>query len=371
MKQPVAVIGGGNGAFAAAAHLTYKGLSVNLCDPYREGESLKPLMIENRLNFTGALGRDSVALNKVSTSLAEALADASMVILCVPTSAHALFARWLAPLLSQSATVLLNPGHTGGALNFLHSLTEEGYKGDLVLGETNTLTYIARKSDPTTVNISNIASNIHLSSLPGKNIDRLLSATHDCYPELQTCPTIIGTSLRNLNAMMHPPGMILAAVWVERNGGNWDFYYDGATPAVENLMQAIDDERLSIATAWGEKVEPLIDILAMIGTTTHEAATSRSLQKAFLDSTPNRHIKAPKSLDDRYMHEDIGYGLVPMTELARIANITTPVMDSLITIASTITKIDYRRQGLNNSKMGLSGKAHAAIKRYFEDGNFC
>ena len=327
-------------------------------------------MMENRLNFTGALGSGSVVLNKVTASLAEAVADTSIVILCVPTTTHALFAQWLAPLLSQSATVLLNPGHTGGALNFLHSLTDAGYKDELVLGETNTLTYIARKSDPITVNISSIASNIYLSSLPGKNIDRLLSATYDCYPELQTCPTVIGTSLRNLNAMMHPPGMILAAVWVEKNGGNWDFYYDAATPAVENLMQAIDDERLSIAAAWGEKVEALIDILAMIGTTSQEAAASRSLQKAFLDSAPNRHIKAPNSLDDRYMHEDIGYGLVPMTELARIVNIATPVMDSLITISSTINKIDYHLQGLNSSKMGLSGKDHTAIKRFFEQGYF-
>lgn len=365
----IAVIGGGNGAFAAAAQLTHKGLRVNLCDPYRDGESLQPIMADKKLYHVGnILGEGSVTLNKVTASVAEAVEGAELILVCVPTSTHAAVAGWLAPVLGKSATVLLDPGHTGGALNFKHAITQAGYKGELVLGETNTLTYIARKADPKTINISNFAKNIYVSSLPGKNLDRLLEKTALCFPELQPRPTVIGTSLRNLNAIMHPPGMILAAVWVEKEGGKWDFYYDAATPAVENLMQAIDDERITIAEAWGEPMQPLIDLLASIGTTTQEAAATRSLMKAFLESKPNRHIKAPKSLDDRYMHEDFGYGLVPMVELAQFVGVKTPVMDSLITVASTINKIDYRVHGLNREKMGLAGMGFAEIKKYLELG---
>ncbi len=365
----IAVIGGGNGAFAAAAHLTSKGLRVNLCDPYRDGESLQPLMADKKLNHTGSfLGEGSVVLNKVTASIGEAVEGADLVLVCVPTSTHAAMAKWLAPVLEKDAAVLLDPGHTGGALNFKHAILQAGYKGDLVLGETNTLTYIARKSDPTTINIGNFAKNIFVSSLPGKNLDRLLEKTTICFPELQPRPTIIGTSLRNLNAMMHPPGMILAAVWVEKEGGKWDFYYDAATPAVENLMEAIDDERIAIAEAWGEPMQPLIDLLAGIGTTTQEAAATGSLMTAFLESVPNRYIKAPKSLDDRYMHEDFGYGVVPMLEMARFVNVKTPVMDSLVTVASTINKINYRVDGLSKEKMGLAGMGYTEFKKYLEQG---
>ena len=367
-EKVIAVIGGGNGAFAIAAHMARLGYLVNLCDPYRNGESLKPLMEDKKLNHMGVLGEGSVTLNKVTANIGEAVDDAFLVLVCVPTSVHAAVAEWLAPVLAPHATVLLVPGHTGGALNFRHAITNAGYKGDLVLGETNTLTYIARKTDTRTINITNFAKNIFISSLPGKNLPRLLEKSNLCFPELQPCSTVIGTSLRNLNSMMHPPAMILAAVWVEKDGGNWNFYYDAATPAVENIMQAIDDERIAIATAWGEPMQPLIDLLAMIGTTTEAARKSGSLRIAFLESGPNRYLKAPKSLDDRYMHEDFGYGIVPMVELAKVVEVAAPVMESLITVASTINKIDYRSQGLNKEKMGLAGLSPDQIRHFFTEG---
>ena len=363
-KPVISIIGGGNGAFAAAADLSSQGFLVNLCDPYREGESLKSIKTERILRYTGVMGVGEVKLNRVTADLEEALDGAEFILVCVPTSTHSAVAKWLAPLLGDIATILLNPGHTGGALNFLHVLSQAGYKGKLYLGETNTLTYIARKSDPATINISNVAGNVYISSLPSQNLDDLLKITSRFFPGLQPQTSVIGTSLRNVNAIMHPPGMILAAVWVETAGGKWDFYFDAATPAVERLMQAIDDERVKIAAAWGVTMEPLIDMLANFGTTTEEARQSRSLQKAFLESAPNRNIKAPSSLDDRYMHEDIGFGLVPMVTLGKFAGVVAPVMESMITIASTINRINYREEGLNASRLGLEGKNLEEIQKY-------
>ena len=364
----ITIIGGGNGAFAASAHLSRQGCAVSLCDPYRDGESLRPLMSDQILKYTGVMGEGQVKLQQVTADLKEALQGSEFILVCVPTSTHATVAHWLAPLLEPSAPILLDPGHTGGALHFKHTLTQAGYRGDLILGETNTLTYIARKTDPVSVHISNIAGNIYVSSLPGQNLARLMEKTRLLFPDLQPQDTIIGTSLRNANSIMHPPGMILAAVWVETHGGEWFFYYDAATPAVENLMQAIDNERLRIASAWDVQVEPLIDMLAKIGTTTEAARQSRSLRQAFLESTPNRFIKSPRSLDDRYMHEDIGYGLVPMLALGKLAGVEAPVMESLVTIASIINAIDYRKAGLNAEKMGLDGMAKIEAQAYFHKG---
>jgi opine dehydrogenase len=75
--------------------------------------------------------------------------------------------------------------------------------------------------------------------------------------------------------------------------------------------------------------------------------------RALQESEPNATIKAPRTHDHRYMHEDVGYGLVPMAELARLLDIETPVIDSLITLATTINGIDYRKEGLTLEKMGL------------------
>jgi hypothetical protein len=43
-------------------------------------------------------------------------------------------------------------------------------------------------------------------------------------------------------------------------------------------------------------------------------------------------------------------------------------MDSLVTVASTINAIDYRRDGLNAEKMGLEGMAKEEAQAYFQKG---
>jgi opine dehydrogenase len=176
----------------------------------------------------------------------------------------------------------------------------------------------------------------------------------------------MGTALRNLNAIMHPPGMILGAAWIEATGGDFSFYYDAATVAVARLMHAIDDERMAIAKAWDEPMEPLIDLLADIGTTTEAARKSGSLQTALIESKPNREIRAPSSLDDRFMHEDFPFGLVPMVAIGRLMGVKTPLMESLIRVASTINNVDYWTEGRNLERLGLSGMSAEKVKLYLE-----
>ena len=371
MEAPkkITVIGGGNGAFAATVHLTLKGFKVNLCDPYNEGESLRPLMAEGNINYLGVLGQGSVTPDLITHQIEAAATNSDLFLVCVPSTAHEAMALWLAPVLRPHATVLLNPGHTGGALHFLQAVRKGGFAEKFFLGETNTLTYIARKQDFNTINITNVARNVYVSALPSIQLETLMQKLKMCYPDLKSTKTVIGTSLRNVNAMMHTPGMILSAAWIEHTGGDFYFYYDAATPAVNRLMKSIDDERLLIAAAWNEPMEPLIDLLASLGTTTEEARKSGSLQRAFLDSEPNRWIKAPPSLDHRYMHEDFGYGLVAMAVLGQIAGVETPVMDSIIRIGSAINDVDYSATGRTMARLGLSGMTRKEIQLFIEKGS--
>ncbi len=44
-----------------------------------------------------------------------------------------------------------------------------------------------------------------------------------------------------------------------------------------------------------------------------------------------------------------------MAEIGKLLGVRTPVMDALITLASTALGIDFRRDGLTLAKMGLAG----------------
>jgi opine dehydrogenase len=111
---------------------------------------------------------------------------------------------------------------------------------------------------------------------------------------------------------------------------------------------------------------PFLDIFHEAGLTTQAARDGGNIARACEDSEPNRTIKAPPSLDHRYIHEDVGYGLVPMAELGRLASVATPTIDALITLAGLALGIDYRADGLTLERLGLADKSPAELTRFVE-----
>ena len=73
-------------------------------------------------------------------------------------------------------------------------------------------------------------------------------------------------------------------------------------------------------------------------------------------------------MDHRYIKEDVGFGLVPMTEIGHSLGVKTPVMDALITLASAMHKTDYRAEGLTLKKMGLGGGRQHDIFKVMREG---
>jgi opine dehydrogenase len=142
------------------------------------------------------------------------------------------------------------------------------------------------------------------------------------------------------------------------------FYREGITTAVGRVTAAVDAERMAIAGALGLPAVPFLDLFYEAGLTTRAARDSGSIARACEESAPNRTIAAPPSLDHRYIHEDVGYGLVPMAELGRLAGVATPTIDALVRLASLALGIDYRRDGLTLERLGLAGKSPKELLRY-------
>jgi opine dehydrogenase len=69
-----------------------------------------------------------------------------------------------------------------------------------------------------------------------------------------------------------------------------------------------------------------------------------------------RGIKAQSSLDHRYFHEDVGYGLVFWQSLAQQVGVETPNISAVIRLASVLMEQGYSAQGKRTMKsLGLSG----------------
>lgn len=365
MIKDIAVLGAGHGGCTAAADLGLRGFSVRL--HARNDERLEPLRRRGGIKIDGV--HDAlVPVGLITTDLAEAVRDADLIMLVVPSVAHEYYAHALGPLLKENQAVFLNPGHTGGGLNFVYELRKAGCAAQVRTCETVTLTYICRLVAEAHVHLYRYTTNLAFASFPGSHQSQLYELIRPLYPEIRQATSVLETALTNINAVFHPPGMLMNAGWIEHTDGDFLFYIDGITQSVGRVTEAVDRERLAVANALGVPVASFLDAFFRAGLTTAEARSTGSISRACHESEANKSIKSPSSLRHRYIMEDVGHGIVPIAALGELVGIRTPVIDSLITLASTAVGIDLRDTGLNLERMGLAGLTVADLPKFIFTG---
>ena len=364
--QKIAILGAGNGGCAAAADLTLRGFQVRLFA--RSESTIAKLAKLGEIELVESGVSKKAAPYFMSPHLPPVVQGVDLIVIATPAVGHEYLAKGLANYVGDGQRILLNPGHTGGSLHFANLLRQLGCKAQVQLCETVTLTYICRIPQPGRVEIYRHTTNLRCAALPGKHTTELVGEIQSVFPNVIAAANVLETGFSNINAIMHPAGMLGNAGWIEKTGGDFLYYREGITPSIGAWIDALDGERLEIVRALGLTPLRFVDIFHGAGLTTTDARDSGSAYQAIHESEPNFTIKSPPSLDHRYIKEDVGYGLVPMAEIGKLLGIETPVMDALITLASVALGIDFRVEGLTLEKMGLAGVAPADLQRILTDG---
>jgi opine dehydrogenase len=364
--RKIAVLGAGNGGCAAAADLTLRGFQVRLFS--RSESTIAKLARRGEIEVIERGEKKFAAPYFMSPHLPPVVQGVDLIVVTTPAIGHEYLATSLGKYLIDGQRILLNPGHTGGSLHFANLLRTLGFKADVQLCETVTLTYICRMPEPGKVEIYRRTTNLRCAAFPGKHTANLVREIQDIFPNVIPAANVLETGLSNINAIMHPAGMLGNAGWIEKTGGDFLWYYEGITPAIGRWIDGVDTERLAIVRALGLEPMRFVDIFHQAGLTTSTGRESGSSYQAIHESEPNMTIKSPPSLDHRYIREDIGYGLVPMAEIGKLLSIKTPVMDALITLASTALGVDFRAEGLTREKMGLAGIKPENLPKFLHDG---
>lgn len=342
----VAVLGAGAGGAAAAVDLGLRGFDVRLWN--RNPTTLEPLV--DGIEFDGRLGSGEFRVRIVTPRLEEALDGADAALVCLPALAHADVVRLLNGI-DDPPPLVLNPGHLGGALEARAGFLRAG-RTVPPIAEFSTLTYVARKSAPNRVSVTGVADRVRVAGLPGG--DRAVDIAREMYPRAVFERDVLATGLSDVNMVLHPPGAILGAAWVEATGGNFTFYVEGMTPGVATVMGALDGERREVAAAFDHDLPPLVDEMLAIGTV-ETGADPRDLRTAIGGGEANSRIKAPDSLQHRYYREDLAFGLLPFVELATTAGVDVPVARSLLIIGETLVGPYLRENGRTIDRLGLEG----------------
>jgi opine dehydrogenase len=365
MKPPVvAVLGAGNVGCALAADLVLRGIGVRLFN--RSPGRLAAIREAGGITLTGAL--EGFAPIEVHDSLEEALDGAGIVALTVPTPALPWYAPRLAAMTTDDQLIWLNPGHSGGALYLAAEMAHTAGRRGLTFCQLTTASHGSRLAGPATVGVFALPQ-ASLAAFPGRHLDQCHERLDALFPgRFGRLGSVLEADLLNVNAVLHPAGMVCNAGWIDATGGDFPFYHQGIGPAVARVMEALEGERVAVAQGLGVAIIPILDDLRRAGYTTAAASGTGGLHEALSTSKALRAIKAPPSLDHRYLHEDVGWGLVPWMGLAGAAGVPTPTMAALTDLAGLLNGVDYRREGLTLDRMGLTGMTPDEIRSYAATG---
>lgn len=342
------IIGAGNGGLSFGAKLIKNGDKVNLYDKFTN--ILDPIINnDNKIESVIDDNRDTVTFDLVTTNLKEALKNVDLIYIVTPAFAHAAVAEDLANYIKNFQTIVLHPGRTGGALEVKKILEDKGKK-DIIVAEAETLLFACRKLDNTTVKIFGIKRSVGVATLPNEENENVVKKLNESLPFFIERSSVMETSLSNIGAIFHPAPFLFNLSRIESQE-TFKYYHDGITPMVANLLESLDSERLKIAKSFDLDISSTLEWL-----NEKYVLNGKNLYEAIQMNSSYSEIYAPKETASRYVLEDVPMSLVPMKNIAESVSIPTPVIDSLITVASQMYNKDFEQQGRTLKSMGLNDK---------------
>jgi len=345
-----------------AAELATRGFAVTLYN--RTPANIEAVKLRGGIELITEDGRELFGrLAAVTSSLEEALADVQLVMVVIPSCGHRDVALKAAPHLTDEHIVLLNPGRTGGALEFVQGLREAGCTRYPVICEAETFLFAARSTGPAEARIFRTKFSVPVAALPTTHTDEALVVIRKAYPQFIPAKSVLHTSLNNMGAIFHPALTLLNAGWIESTRGDFEFYMDGVTPATARVLEALDRERVTVAAAVGIRAQTASEWLYRaynaVGDTLHDA----------MHANPGyAGIKAPNRLQHRYIFEEIPCSLIPITELGKQYGVDTPTICAMTHLANVVHGKDYHREGRTLERMGIKGMSVGELHHYVDTG---
>lgn len=357
------VIGAGHGGKAMAAHLALMGCPVTLYN--RTAEHIKTIKARKGIELESFPdGPHGFAkLKKCTADLKEALSEAHVIMVVVPSSAHREIAQACAPYLQDGQLVILHPGRTCGAIEFVKVLRDSNCSASVTVAETETFIYASRSIGPAQAHIFSIKDAVPLAALPATQTAKVLEVINESYPQYIDGGNVLQTGLDNMGAIFHPALTILNAGWIESTKGDFQFYIDGVTPSTARVLEVLDRERVTIASALGIRAMTAMEWLKMA-----YDAKGENLYEAVHANPGYYGITAPNRLEHRYIFEDVPMSLVPMAALGKRYGVETRAMESLTHLACIIHRTDYWRRGRTLDKLGIENLSVSELTRYVNEG---
>jgi opine dehydrogenase len=359
----IAVLGGGNGSFAAAGDLTMAGHKVRLWR--RDASAIAAHRAAgNRISVKDFKGRHEVVPALATPDMAEAVRGAELILCPAPATAQADIARTLSAHLADGQVVFLPPG-TFGSMLFAKAVWDTGRRADVAFAETGTLPWLARKHGPFEVAITVRAKRLPTGVFPLTRRDHALAVISRAFPgAIEDCGDALSGALMNAGPIIHPPLITMNAGALE-HFERWDIHREGTQPAIRRVTDALDAERIAVREALGYRAPhfPLADHYAKQG---EEWMYGRGAHDRLTDSGDWRERIVLTA--HRYMLEDTRIGLSFLISVAELAGVATPLARAFAAIGGAICGEDFTATGRTLTSLGLGHLDRAGLQQVLREG---
>lgn len=342
----IAIVGAGNAGCGVAADLSLKGHDVTL---------LKTSEAMHDANFNYLLENDGkivlledghefkTTINKVTRDLSE-LRKAEIVIIYIQTNYHERLLKKILNYISENQILIFNPGYLSTAYALKH-----GGDKKLTIVEATSSFIDCRIQEPGKIKVSFRNVRNPLGVYPVSQLENVKSKLASLEYPFEYFTSVIEAALHNPNLIVHTIGAIMSIPGIEREKENYDMYGVVFTPAVWNILEKLDAEKMDVLEKLG--LERLSYVEACKYRNTLDESQDAKETFFWYASLPTR-VKGPFEVDSRYITEDVSQGLVMLESLGKELKVETLVCSSLIEIANAALGKDLREDGRSIESLG-------------------
>jgi len=352
----IGIIGSGNTGLALACYLSNQQHAVSILT--RDKQKVQAL---SKFKQIGAEGRleGSFPIQGITSDAEPFCASSEIIFVATVATAYRQVITNLIPHLRSGHKIVLFSSKFGGSLEVAKMIEDAGVKGVSVV-ETDAL-FACRAQADDYVAIKGIKQWTLFSAPKKSSTKQSAKFIQQFFPDLEEADNVIQRGITDFGAVAHPVTMLVNMNPIDRQEP-FLFYVDGFTEKTVLLLEQMEKDFRSVAEAYDTSLIPMHELLKR-----YYGCEDCCLYNAIRTVPAYQTITAPSTLDHRYISEDVACTLVPLQQLAQKANVKTPMIDSVINIATILSGVDLSQSGRTLAKLGWADKTHKDIIRLINE----
>ena len=395
-NKPVTVIGAGAVGKAIAADCKLAGQNVRLYHSQPRAErvlfNVERTGIEihgNQRNLYNFKRSGVAKLDVVTSVISEAMQGAGIIVVALPAFAHEEAFRDMIPYLEDGQVIHIFTDNFGTLL-FRKLMKELDCTKDVIVGGWSSSPFGTRLETVggfvfPKCRIGYRAITLRGAAFPMTDSEAFVESANylGCLDSMTSGDgavigdTVLDIGFSNVNPVIHVPATILGVSTMENWGnifGDYDksgysMYSHALSPSICEVQYQFYNEEIALADEIGvdlgrydkEDFFSRRSILAL------EYMGKGNMHLPLDEPSPEANA-GPDSIHHRYITEDVPVGCKIYSELGKVYGVKTPIIDSMIVLASTMVGENYFEKGYTLEYLGINDMSKEELVSYLNEG---